>query len=234
MLVDFNRGWFVDKADKSIFIVDFAAEKKGTGEGTARFRHIVSRSLQPDVNGKIVLDAAKSSDIFWLKMGFLPVGFGPGTILYGEQAMKDLSYYVNGCPYSDVKESAKTILAAELNKPTTEIGDDELQKNQALLRRIAVSGTSAIDCFAMKLTGCILKKRKAEKIKSLREVNTLDCKLRNGQFVRMQLSDEGRNRWQEAISQNKAFQPFRDLSHLLNAIHNREIKTQLQQALEGL
>lgn len=217
------------KGETSIHIANMSAYP-GSGFGTAAVREVVSESLKNGYEGRVHCVAAYSSHIFHLYMGMIPIEdhwvkteFG----LCGIWAIKS---------YQSIKEKliAKTQLTdVESNNLTTlkrilssakqtfsaldnvlEIADQDVIDSEETLRKLE---NRTISCLTNSFIPTLLEILERQKFTRRPDTSAWGN-------VHLYLSDEGRNRWIEAIEGERAFVPFRRFEHLQPLMTQDQLK----------
>lgn len=221
---------------KCIFIDKRVSGAKGSGFGTAAMRHVVQRSFALGYEGHVKNSASWSSHIFHLFMGMIPshafdepggrnwhVYFNFG--LSGENALEDLKKCKNETDLlqldaSDRKMFAKILRArGKISKELKDITVQDILGHKEYLLNYAHETSYMQDYFIPRLLD-VLEENIGNKYP---DTNSWWA-------TEMVLSEEGRNRWHEAITNNKEFIPFKRYEHLRKYMTKEQI-TQLDEIL---
>ena len=199
-----------DSAGKREFYIQTMNSREiGSGHGSSLMREAARHSLSPGCEGRLALQATKSSHLFFLKMGLIP-NTETGEIRYvekrfGSEGVKALEELQNDDLDPDTIRTLVFMIRKEMRLSSLEESADAVEKHKGFLLELSKKTVP-------------YSYLQDEFIPSLLNLLEKDCGLRPNTSslysVDMSLSEEGKNRWKEALDQDKPFQPFRRLEHL--------------------
>ncbi|MCE0722808.1 hypothetical protein [Legionella resiliens] len=203
------------------------SKKIGNGFGTAVMRHVAEQIIEND--GTITLQAVWSSHIFHLYMGMIPIDREVNylKVTYGMDSQSCLEKF-RDYPEDELSPSIinKLIFIFRMEKQIAEdqiltLQDISNDDNRSfLLKLLDKKGSYLIHEFIPNLL-YIFETNITQKFPSTSSMRS----------VNMQLSNEGKLRWANAINEQIDFEPFRDFAQLLPYM-TEEQKKQLHSILE--
>jgi len=209
-----------------MYIVKRVAGHKGKGYGTAAMRLVVEESFSKGYQGNVSSETSWSSHLFHLKMGMIPVDreLDYVTTVYGYfvgrtalMELRDNSYI-----QQDLTQILK-ILRKEKNIPNdqvlTETSLSENENREFLLDLLEKRISYLSDYFIPTLIA-LLDKTCNE---AFPDTDIFSC-------VPMDLSEEGKARWKDAIDREIEFKPFRNFEQL-HPVMTDEQRVQMDYAL---
>jgi hypothetical protein len=202
---------FTKPTCNGIYIEKVHSYQKGNGFGTAVMRHAVETAFA--AGGDVTLEAAYSSHLFHLYMGMIPkdrqIDYVQHT--YGLNGVGSLDY-LTSCENVEQLENNKDDCETLIEILSRELGveEDNLKPADVIAHRDLLLGLKSKSCsyltddFVPQFLD-ILEKNIGNKYPDTTRFSS----------VQMQLSQEGKTRWQEAIDKKTQFSPFKDFKQLL-------------------
>lgn len=220
----------IQTAEERIHLTNVDARIKGSGFGTAVMREMVKLSLKHGYQGNIKADATRSSHLFHLYMGMIPVDRKQNLIQYewgmgGEKIIDRLEqgiYFEDKIKLRSDFDTLKSMLQyatkSNLNFSENDILKEENIKLISSLKNCSVSYVQAL--FIPMFLGFM-------------ENNCNKKYPDTGHWgsIAIKLSDEGKSRWKHAIDNETEFKPFRNFEHL-HPFMSDEQKAKLVKLLE--
>ncbi len=212
--------------DDVIHIDKVNSHKQGSGFGTAVVREVIKEALEN--NKKVTLEAEKKSHIFHLYMGMVPTD---RQVLYvnaqygldTERTIDSLNDYDNAKDLNESEHLSKllTILGTELDLSPHTLNAQDVIDNKAFLLDLIKRSVSFITFQFIPQFLRILRADIATKYPDTSNLH----------IVPMELSAQGRARWQDAITQGIEFTPFKEFESLLPYMTDEQ-KKQLNSIFE--
>ncbi len=190
----------------AIFIDSIQANIQGDGFGTAVMREAVKESLKKN-DGSVRVDASWSSHLFYLYMGMKPIESHINFVrhIYGRTAVRALDELDKGVELSHAtKFHLIDILQYEKGDQCCK---NPLKERDFLLSLRDRPPLSYIENEFVPMLCQSLKNQRGKKYPDTSQI---------GSCI-MILSEEGKERWQAAISGNTEFTPFKNFEHLPEA-----------------
>jgi len=210
-MVLLQKGTYSLNRENNIHINTIESYSQGSGFGTAVMREVIKEAMEQ--NRTVTLDAAYTSHIFHLYMGMVPIDT---EILYvsaqygisGEQSIKNLTQddTVEDLNETDELQDLLMILKVEKKLPEHSVlTAQDVIDNKEFLMGLSQKMVSFLTFQFIPHLLRILEAGIADKYPNTSGLT----------IFRMELSRQGKERWQEAIHQGIEFSPFKGFEQLI-------------------
>jgi hypothetical protein len=219
---------------RSLFI--FYRKSNTPGFGTESTRHLVQKSRELNLEGRLHNSASYSSHVFHLYMGMLPVNTQIPRIeveygISGKEAIKKypllkekfLDIIANNDSFSEteqyyIQDLKRIVKDKHFLSALSPIDDNDLfwpKTSDDLEEKLKSYSTETVSDITYNFIPKLLGALKASKNKKKPDTMSL------GSFS-MILSDAGRVRWFDAIDRGVAFTPFKRFEHLVQFMTSKQ------------